>query len=127
VQAGAPAAFVTAVFAAATHAFQTDGAAPELECPDEQHRMVVEFTDALTVGCEVPDKLFARARQHFDDRAITELSATIGAYNCVSRFLVALDVGERLGEEGMKKANEHVGHVKEGSKPVPREWKARED
>jgi hypothetical protein len=31
------------------------------------------------------------------DREVVELTATVAAYNCVSRFLVALDVGECNG------------------------------
>jgi len=66
--------------------------------------------------------LFARVKGVFDDRAIAELSATIGAYNCVSRFLVALDVGERLGDEGLAKALELVGGIELGTKPAPRTY-----
>ena len=35
----------------------------------------------------------------FGERGVVEITATVAAYNCVSRFLVALDVGERNGEE----------------------------
>ena len=56
-------------------------------------RLVLELTDAMTRGVEVPDALFERVRAHFDDRQLVELVATIAAYNMVSRFLVALRVG----------------------------------
>ena len=49
------------------------------------------LTDAMTRGIEVPDAVFARAR--CDDQALVELTATVAAYNMVSRFLVALRVG----------------------------------
>jgi alkylhydroperoxidase family enzyme len=34
-----------------------------------------------------------RERKRLDDRQLTELTATIAAYNLVSRFLIALQVG----------------------------------
>lgn len=40
----------------------------------------------------VPNDVFAQVREHFAERAIVELTATIAAYNCVSRFLEALRV-----------------------------------
>ena len=36
---------------------------------------------------------FAALREHFEPRAIVELTATIGAYNMVSRFLEAIAQG----------------------------------
>ena len=38
-------------------------------------------------------------RNGFSDREIVELTVTIAAYNCVSRFLVALNVGEKNSAE----------------------------
>jgi alkylhydroperoxidase family enzyme len=90
--------------------------------PDEVHALVLEFTDALTLGPEVPPELFERMRDAFGEREIVEIAATIGCYNCVSRFLVALDVGERLGEKGMHTAISHAGGVKPGTEPAPRTY-----
>lgn len=61
---------------------------------DEKHLAVLEYTDAMTIGCVVPDPLFQRIRGFFSDQEVVEITSTIAAYNCVSRFLVALDVGE---------------------------------
>jgi alkylhydroperoxidase family enzyme len=36
--------------------------------------------------------VFAAVRRSFDDREIVELTATVGAYNLVSRFLEALKI-----------------------------------
>lgn len=55
--------------------------------------LVCEYTDAMTRDIEVPEELHARVRAAFDDRTLVELTATIAAYNMVSRFLVALHVG----------------------------------
>ncbi len=57
------------------------------------------YTDAMTSHVTVPDEVFTRLREHFDDREIVELTVTVGAYNLVSRFLVALEVGTEQGKE----------------------------
>lgn len=58
-----------------------------------QEALVIELSDAMTRDIEVPDALMARLKQHFDDRGVVELVATVAAYNMVSRLLVALKVG----------------------------------
>jgi 4-carboxymuconolactone decarboxylase len=60
---------------------------------DEQH-CVVAYTDAMTRDVRVPDALFAQVHELLGDRATVELTATVAAYNMVSRFLVALEVGD---------------------------------
>jgi 4-carboxymuconolactone decarboxylase len=52
------------------------------------------YTDAMTRNIQVPEPLFTALNEHFDHRQIVELTATIGTYNLVSRFLVALEVDE---------------------------------
>jgi hypothetical protein len=77
---------------------------------------VVEYTDAMTRDVAVKDGVFEKLRQHFSEQEIVEVTATVSAilksafdtrqivgkcmlihmlqvaaYNCVSRFLVALD------------------------------------
>lgn len=58
-----------------------------------QQRAALDYTDAMTLQVTVPGPVFDGLRTHFDDRRIVELTATIGTYNLVSRFLVALEVG----------------------------------
>jgi hypothetical protein len=89
---------------------------------DDAHSLVLQYTDALTLDVNVPSPLFEQMRDHFGEREVVEITATISAYNCVSRFLVALDVGERLGDGGMNLAIEHGGGVKLGSVPAPRKF-----
>jgi AhpD family alkylhydroperoxidase len=60
---------------------------------DDAERAVLALTDCMTRDIEVPDAVFAPVRAHFDDRGLTEMVATIAAYNMVSRFLVALHIG----------------------------------
>jgi alkylhydroperoxidase family enzyme len=61
---------------------------------DEKHLAVLEVTDASTLQIVVPQSKFDKLKKFFSDREIVEITATIAAYNCVSRFLVTLDVGE---------------------------------
>ncbi|KAK3673427.1 hypothetical protein LTR78_006661 [Recurvomyces mirabilis] len=68
---------------------------------DEKHRAVLEYTDAMTIGCVVSEPVSARLRELFSDKEVVEVTATVAAYNCVSRFLVALDVGEMSQKYGV--------------------------
>ena len=61
---------------------------------DDKHLAVLEYTDAMTLGCIVPEPVFAQLKRFFNEKEVVEITSTIAAYNCVSRFLVALDVGE---------------------------------
>ncbi|CAN9228276.1 hypothetical protein CC77DRAFT_1003358 [Alternaria alternata] len=64
---------------------------------------VLAYTDAMTLDVRVPDAVFEKLKEAgFSDKEIVEITATIAAYNCVSRFLVALDVGERNAQTGPK-------------------------
>lgn len=65
----------------------------------ERQKAVLAYADAMTIGIKVSDEIFAWLRRLFDDREIVEITATVAAYNCVSRFLVALDVGEMSEKE----------------------------
>ncbi|PGH10187.1 hypothetical protein AJ80_07546 [Polytolypa hystricis UAMH7299] len=58
------------------------------------HVAVYKYTEAMTRTVKVSDEVFAELKKHFNDREVVEITATVGAYNCVSRFLVALNVGE---------------------------------
>ncbi|KAF2171182.1 hypothetical protein M409DRAFT_63556 [Zasmidium cellare ATCC 36951] len=61
---------------------------------DEKHLAVFEYTNAMTLGVIVRDAVFAKLKSFFNEREVVEITATVAAYNTVSRFLVALDVGE---------------------------------
>lgn len=65
---------------------------------NETQRAVLAYTDAMTIGVKVSDEVFGGLKEHFDERHVVEITAAVAAYNCVSRFLVALDVGE-MGEK----------------------------
>lgn len=65
---------------------------------EDRQLAVLAYTDYMTVGCEVPDEVFTKVKQVFSEREVVEITGTVAAYNCVSRFLVALDVGEKNGK-----------------------------
>jgi AhpD family alkylhydroperoxidase len=83
----------------ARHAGVTEAKLAALELPQigepfsVLERAVLALTDAMTRDVQVPDALFDPIARHFDRRAVTELVATIAAYNMVSRFLEALHIG----------------------------------
>lgn len=63
-----------------------------------KERAVLDYVDAMTRDVQVADSVFEPIRNAFSTREITELTATIAAYNLVSRFLVALDVDPEPNE-----------------------------
>lgn len=67
---------------------------------DAAHAAVLAYTDAMTLDVRVPDAVFAELRRWFSEREVVEITGTVAAYNCVSRFLVAMDVGEKNAQEG---------------------------
>ncbi|KAJ3251796.1 hypothetical protein HDU77_005656 [Chytriomyces hyalinus] len=58
------------------------------------HALVIEATDALTKDVAIPDALFDRLKARFSHTEVVEIVITISSYNMVSRFLVALHVGQ---------------------------------
>ncbi|MCG6873802.1 MAG: carboxymuconolactone decarboxylase family protein [Betaproteobacteria bacterium] len=58
----------------------------------EADRAVLAYADAMTRQIRVPDDVFAAVRKHFSEREIVELTATVGSYNLVSRFLEAIQI-----------------------------------
>ncbi|MES2482514.1 MAG: carboxymuconolactone decarboxylase family protein [Pseudomonadota bacterium] len=59
---------------------------------DPRERDVLAYCDSMTREIHVPDAVFQAVRPHFNERELVELTATIAAYNLVSRFLEALQV-----------------------------------
>jgi 4-carboxymuconolactone decarboxylase len=58
-----------------------------------QERCVLALTDTMTRNIEVPDGVFDAVKAHFNDQQMTDLVATVAAYNMVSRFLTAFKIG----------------------------------
>jgi alkylhydroperoxidase family enzyme len=55
-------------------------------------RAALAYSESMTRNVRVPQAVFDAVRRHFNERELVELTATIGAYNLVSRFLEALQV-----------------------------------
>jgi len=58
----------------------------------ERDAAVLRYCDAMTREVHVADDIFKQVKAHFGEREVVELTATIAAYNLVSRFLEALQV-----------------------------------
>jgi AhpD family alkylhydroperoxidase len=76
-----------AQLAALAHWQQSDAFTPV-------QRAVLAYTDAMTIDVQVPEEIFAGVREVMDERGTLELTATVAAYNLVSRFLEALEIRE---------------------------------
>ncbi|KAL2813580.1 AhpD-like protein [Aspergillus granulosus] len=77
-----------------------------------RQRAIVRFADEMTQTVKVADETFEQLKEvGFSDREIVELTTGIACYNCVSRVLVALDVGENNAKE-MKSVEELVQGLK---------------
>lgn len=61
----------------------------------EQEWVVLRYADVMTRSVEVEGWLFDQLKERFDEKEIVEITATVASYNMVSRFLVALNVGEK--------------------------------
>ncbi len=59
---------------------------------DALQRSVLAYTDAMTKNIQVSPEVFAAVKAQLSDRLLVELTATVGAYNMVSRFLEALQI-----------------------------------
>lgn len=60
------------------------------ELTEEQWASVV-IADEMTRNVQVSDETFAKVKGLFGEKGTVEVVATVACYNCVSRFLVALD------------------------------------
>ena len=58
---------------------------------------VLAYAEAMTLQVQVPQAVFDAVRRHFSDREVVELTATVAAYNMVSRFLEALQIEPEAG------------------------------
>ena len=74
-------------------ALRDAGAAQASTVFSAQERSVLSLTDTMTRDIEVPDAIFEAVKVHFNDQQMTDLVATIAAYNMVSRFLTAFQIG----------------------------------
>ncbi len=62
------------------------------DCYDERQRAVLAYADAVTRQIRVSDDVFKVVQRFMNDRTMVELTATVAAYNMVSRFLEALEI-----------------------------------
>lgn len=65
---------------------------------DDKEWVVLRYADAMTRSIDVPQSVFDELKKLFSEQEVVEITATVASYNMVSRFLVALDVGECNGQ-----------------------------
>ncbi|MDB5597466.1 MAG: Carboxymuconolactone decarboxylase [Hyphomicrobiales bacterium] len=61
-------------------------------CFSPMQRAVLAYTDTMTRDVQVPDNVFENVANLFSPEMMVELTATVAAYNMVSRFLEALQI-----------------------------------
>lgn len=59
---------------------------------DATERDILAYADSMTRQIQVPDEIFQAVKSRLDERQMVEITATIGAYNCVSRFLESMKI-----------------------------------
>lgn len=62
---------------------------------DDKEWAVLRYADAMTRDVKVPQALFDEVKALFNEQEVIEITTTVASYNMVSRFLVALNVGEQ--------------------------------
>lgn len=60
----------------------------------EVQRAALAYTDWMTRNIQVPLKVFDALKALLSDQQVVEVTVTVATYNMVSRFLIALDVGD---------------------------------
>ena len=86
----APIALREGVAKAKLDALANWDAQPELY--DAGERAVLAYADAMTRAIQVPPAVFAAIAERYAHPQLVELTATIAAYNMVSRFLEAMQI-----------------------------------
>lgn len=66
--------------------------ANDLDALDGKSCAALSYCNEMTRDIRVKKETFASLREVYNDREIVEITATIGAYNMVSRFLEAIQV-----------------------------------
>jgi alkylhydroperoxidase family enzyme len=65
----------------------------------EREKAALAYAVVVTEQVRVPDAVFERVRAHFSAQEIVELTITVGFYNNVCRFLIALQLDTEPGLE----------------------------
>ena len=69
---------------------------------DDRERLVLEYAEAMTrTPVELSDELFARLRDHFDERQMVELTMSVALENLYTRFNWAFGIEGEGFSEGM--------------------------
>jgi AhpD family alkylhydroperoxidase len=91
-QAHEPHALRCGVTAAKIAAVRHGPGHPDSDDLDADERAVLAYADAMTREVTVGPDVYGAVEELLKPRELVELTATIAAYNMVSRFLVALEI-----------------------------------
>jgi 4-carboxymuconolactone decarboxylase len=64
----------------------------EADAFNAAERAALAYADAMVLQTAVPDEVFAALKQHYDDRAIVEISVLVGTYLMHNRVMGALRI-----------------------------------
>lgn len=67
----------------------------------DKELVVLQVTDMMTYNLKLQNGMIEKLKAYFGEREIVEIVATVSCYNCVSRFLVALN-GKTLISQHVK-------------------------
>lgn len=59
---------------------------------NEEEKAVLAYADAITISIQVPDDIYTKLMQYFNNQQIVDITALVSGYNMVSRFLEALEI-----------------------------------
>ncbi len=59
---------------------------------DEDEQLVLQYTDEVALNTRVPDALFSKIAERFNEKEIVELTVAIGFYGMVGRTLETLQI-----------------------------------
>ena len=71
-------------------------AAEHLRSLTPEFKAAMLFTDFMTKRVQVPQPIFDGLHRFLDDKQMVDAVATVGGYNFVSRFVVALNVDGKI-------------------------------
>ena len=73
------------------------------------------FTDFMTKRVQVPQPIFDGLHKFLDGKQMVDAVATVGGYNFVSRFVVALNVDGKMDVAGA--CTDGLIHCRNGGSP----------
>jgi len=68
---------------------------PRLDGLTDKQSAVVQYATAISKQFRVADVVFAKTAEHFTAKELVELTLSVSGFNCVTKFVCTLDIGEK--------------------------------